>query len=102
MLAETSAGLSRIPRDAGGGPQNKEPKMEIDAHSTSSVTAELVQVKAEARLLLEENGRLRTGLHAIAMAELTDDAGHMPPPSVVWSTAMKMKTIARETLGGQL
>jgi hypothetical protein len=75
--------------------------MQINAHSTSSVTAELVQVKAEARLLLEENGRLRTALHAIAVAELTDDQGLMPAPSVVWTTAMKMKTVARETLGGK-
>ena len=33
--------------------------MKIEAYPTTSTTAEAVQAKAEARLLLEENGKLR-------------------------------------------
>ena len=36
--------------------------MQIEAHNTTSTTAEAVQAKAEARLLLEENGKLREAL----------------------------------------
>lgn len=45
--------------------------MQIQAENTASVTAETVQAKAEARLLLEENGRLR---EAIEMARQCIDA----------------------------
>lgn len=40
--------------------------MKIEAHNTSSTTAEAVQAKAEARLLLEENGMLREALQDMA------------------------------------
>lgn len=40
--------------------------MKIEAHSTTSTTAEAAQAKAEARLLLEENGMLREALHDMA------------------------------------
>jgi len=36
--------------------------MKIEAHNTTSTTAEAAQAKAEARLLLEENGKLRAAL----------------------------------------
>jgi len=36
--------------------------MKIEGHNTSSVIAETVEAKAEARLLLEENGKLREAL----------------------------------------
>lgn len=36
--------------------------MKIEGHNTSSVTAETVEAKAEARLLLKENGKLREAL----------------------------------------
>jgi len=36
--------------------------MKIEAHNTTSTTAEAAQAKAEARLLLEENGKLREAL----------------------------------------
>lgn len=36
--------------------------MKIEGHNTSSVTAETVEAKAEARLLLDENGRLREAI----------------------------------------
>ena len=36
--------------------------MKIEGHNTSSVNAETVEAKAEARLLLEENGKLRAAL----------------------------------------
>jgi hypothetical protein len=39
--------------------------MKIEGHNTSSVTAETVEAKAEARLLLEENGMLREALRFI-------------------------------------
>jgi hypothetical protein len=45
--------------------------MKIEGHNTSSVTAETVEAKAEARLLLEENGKLR---EAIEMARQCIDA----------------------------
>jgi len=40
--------------------------MQIEAQPTTSTTAEAAQAKAEARLLLEENGKLREALRAIA------------------------------------
>lgn len=40
--------------------------MQIEASTTSSTTAEAVQAKAEARLLLAENGMLREALHDMA------------------------------------
>ena len=40
--------------------------MQIEAQPTTSTTAEAVQAKAEARLLLEENGLLREALHDMA------------------------------------
>jgi len=40
--------------------------MQIEAQPTTSTTAEAAQAKAEARLLLEENGKLRAALRAIA------------------------------------
>ena len=73
--------------------------MNIDAHTTSSASAEAVQAKAEARLLLEENGRLREALHAIATTSL-DDHGAIPAPSVVWALANQMQNIARAVLKG--
>ena len=36
--------------------------MKIEAQPTTSTTAEAAQAKAEARLLLEENGKLREAL----------------------------------------
>jgi len=36
--------------------------MQIEAQPTTSTTAEAAQAKAEARLLLEENGKLREAL----------------------------------------
>ena len=45
--------------------------MKIEAHNTTSTTAETAQAKAEARLLLEENGRLR---EAMEMARQCIDA----------------------------
>jgi hypothetical protein len=36
--------------------------VKIEGHNTSSVNAETVEAKAEARLLLEENGKLRAAL----------------------------------------
>ena len=36
--------------------------MKIEAHNTTSTTAEAAAAKAEARLLLEENGKLREAL----------------------------------------
>ena len=40
--------------------------MQIEAQPTTSTMAEAVQAKAEARLLLEENGKLREALHDMA------------------------------------
>jgi len=40
--------------------------LKIEGHNTSSVNAETVEAKAEARLLLEENGMLREALHDMA------------------------------------
>lgn len=40
--------------------------MKIEAQPTTSTTAEAAAAKAEARLLLEENGKLRAALRAIA------------------------------------
>jgi len=45
--------------------------MKIEPHPTTSTHAEAVQAKAEARLLLEENGKLR---EAIEMARQCIDA----------------------------
>jgi len=73
--------------------------MIIDAHTTSSASAEAVQAKAEARLLLEENGRLREALHAIVTTSL-DDYGAIPAPSVVWALANQMQNIASAALEG--
>ena len=36
--------------------------MKIEAHNTTSTTAEAAAAKAKARLLLEENGKLREAL----------------------------------------
>ena len=38
--------------------------MKIEAHNTTSTTPEAVQAKAEVRLLLEENGKLREAMIA--------------------------------------
>jgi hypothetical protein len=40
--------------------------VQIEAQPTTSTMAEAVQAKAEARLLLEENGKLREALHDMA------------------------------------
>ena len=45
--------------------------MKIETHNTTSTLAEAAQAKAEARLLLEENGKLR---EAIEMARQCIDA----------------------------
>ena len=45
--------------------------MKIEAHNTTSTTAEAAAAKAEARLLLEENGKLR---EAVKMARQCIDA----------------------------
>lgn len=45
--------------------------MKVEAHTTTSTAAEAAQAKAEARLLLEENGKLR---EAIEMARQCIDA----------------------------
>ena len=45
--------------------------MKIEAYPTTSTTAEAVQAKAEVRLLLEENGKLR---EVIEMARQCIDA----------------------------
>ncbi len=45
--------------------------MKIEAHNTTSTAAEAAQAKAEARLLLEENGKLR---EAMEMARQCIDA----------------------------
>lgn len=74
--------------------------MKIDPHGTSSVTAETVQAKAEARLLLEENGRLRVALHSIASTALME-RGVVPAPSVVWALANTMKKTAAAALEGK-
>lgn len=74
--------------------------MKVDAHGTSSVNAETVQAKAEARLLLEENGRLRMALHTIAATALMN-GGMAPAPSVVWALANDMKKTAKAALEGK-
>lgn len=71
--------------------------MNIDAHTTSSASAEAVQAKAEARLLLEENGLLRQALHKIANMTF-DERGGIPAPSVVWAIANEMQSVARAAL----
>lgn len=45
--------------------------MKVEGHTTSSVTSETVEVKAERIMLLEENGRLR---EALTMARQCIDA----------------------------
>jgi hypothetical protein len=45
--------------------------VKIEAHNTTSTTAEAAAAKAEARLLLEENGKLR---EAVKMARQCIDA----------------------------
>ena len=40
--------------------------MKIETQNTASTSAEATQAKAEARLLLEENGLLREALHDMA------------------------------------
>jgi hypothetical protein len=50
--------------------------MQIEAHNTTSTTAEAAQAKAEARLLLAENGLLRQALvHARQCIEADDVIG---------------------------
>ena len=44
------------------GNHQMEDRMKIEAHNTTSTTAEAAQAKAEARLLLAENGLLRQAL----------------------------------------
>jgi len=74
--------------------------VKVEGHGTSSVNAETVQAKAEARLLLEENGRLRMALHTIATTALME-RGVVPAPSVVWSLANTMKKTATAALEGK-
>jgi len=47
--------------------------MKIEPHPTTSTHAEAVQAKAEARLLLEENGRLREAMVAARQCIDADD-----------------------------
>ena len=47
--------------------------MQIEAQPTTSTTAEAVQAKAEARLLLEENGMLREALEQARQCIEADD-----------------------------
>jgi hypothetical protein len=47
--------------------------MKIEGHNTSSVTAETVEAKAEARLLLEENGKLREAIEMARQCIEADD-----------------------------
>lgn len=50
--------------------------MKIEAHNTTSTTAEAAAAKAEARLLLEENGKLREALvHARQCIDADDVIG---------------------------
>jgi hypothetical protein len=50
--------------------------MKIEAHNTTSTTAEAAAAKAEARLLLEENGKLREALvHARQCIDADDIIG---------------------------
>ena len=50
--------------------------MKIEAHNTTSTTAEAAQAKAEARLLLAENGLLRQALvHARQCIDADDVIG---------------------------
>ena len=50
--------------------------MKIEAHNTTSTTAEAAQTKAEARLLLAENGLLRQALvHARQCIDADDIIG---------------------------
>jgi len=50
--------------------------MKIEAHNTTSTTAEAAQAKAEARLLLAENGLLRQALvHARQCIDADDIIG---------------------------
>ena len=48
--------------------------MKIEAHNTTSTTAEAAAAKAEARLLLEENGKLR---EAVKMARQCIDTDNL-------------------------
>ena len=47
--------------------------MKIEAHNTTSTHAEAAQAKAEARLLLEENGKLREALEMARQCIDADD-----------------------------
>lgn len=47
--------------------------MQIETHNTSTTTAEAAQAKAEARLLLEENGKLREALEMARQCIDADD-----------------------------
>ena len=47
--------------------------MKIEAHNTTSTTAEAAAAKAEARLLLEENGLLREALEQARQCIDADD-----------------------------
>ena len=47
--------------------------MKIEAHNTTSTTAEAAQAKAEARLLLAENGLLRQALVHARQCNDADD-----------------------------
>jgi hypothetical protein len=50
--------------------------VKIEAHNTTSTTAEAAAAKAEARLLLEENGKLREALvHARQCIDADDVIG---------------------------
>ena len=50
--------------------------MKIEAHNTTSTRAEAAAAKAEARLLLEENGKLREALvHARQCIDADDVIG---------------------------
>jgi hypothetical protein len=50
--------------------------VKIEAHNTTSTTAEAAAAKAEARLLLEENGKLREALvHARQCIDADDIIG---------------------------
>jgi hypothetical protein len=48
--------------------------VKIEAHNTTSTTAEAAAAKAEARLLLEENGKLR---EAVKMARQCIDTDNL-------------------------
>lgn len=48
--------------------------MKVEAHDTSSTAAEASQAKAEARLLLEENGMLRNAIMVAVECIDADDA----------------------------